>query len=103
MPIHQYRRRFHTPSEINRLIKDGGAIKTHTMQVVLSDVETARLNLSKMSTLQAHTFKRFKSGNATLAELKIANAAKAKAVNELEAIAPQALPSTSSDRKSLYW
>lgn len=101
MPIKQYRRRFHTPQEINAIAHENGTI-AYTMAKEIDPIEKLRLNLNKMSALQAACFKRFKAGDALIHELKIANQRKESAVNELQAASPQCFPSRSADRKSLY-
>lgn len=101
MPLKQYRRRFHTPAQINALAKANGSI-AHQLEMEPEPVEQLRLKVNRMSALQAACFKRFKAGMATIHELKIANQRKESAVNELQAFAPQCLPSRSADRKALY-
>ncbi len=102
MPVSQLRRNFHTPSEINRIMKDTPPSKTHTMRPEVDHLEVLRSKVNGFNKIVGVTRRAFLAGTAPLAKLREANAAYANAVNELQAVSPAVPCAVQGARKSLY-
>lgn len=102
MPVSQLRRNFHTPSEINRIMKDTPPSKTHTMKPEVDHLEVLRSKVNGFNKIVGATRRAFLAGTAPLAKLREANAAYSLAVKELQEASNVVPPSTQGARKSLY-